>query len=484
MAPLAVWKRRVSPPKGSLVRSEPLNGSTYAGPGGTPNPAPRGVRRRQSPVLPVALGLLLGTIGSFLPAGTGHAHGMGARRGVEPDTQCRPTLVGVAHQDDDLLFIGHEVQRLVRARCFAGTVYLTAGDAGRPFTGDDSYILRREQGLRAAYARMAGVPNRWRRADLPVRGRGLVSFVLNGRPGVRLVFLRLPDGFPKGVGSPQYSQQSLLKLFRGQIATMRPVDGTRSYTEAELTSVLSEVLTLHNAERVLTLDYDSATFGVGPPHPADHSDHEMAGRIFRRAAFGSPARPTVTPYVGYGLPLLPPNLTARQQRDKKAAYYAYAVYAGCVTLPCSSRVILSRSFRLWMEREHRRVHRQPRPGEIMSAIGRTTARTAVERCLTRSVGQATEDTVTTADCDGSRDQRWTFDGGTIRAAGVNACLTAAPRFGLASCDGSDDQTWWRDADGRIGSGAQCLHQDDLAELDPHLSVQACGPYRPQVRWLW
>ncbi len=353
----------------------------------------------------MALGLLLGSIASFLPTGTAHAHDVGARRGVEPDTQCRPTMVGVAHQDDDLLFVGAEVQRLIRARCFAGTVYLTAGDAGRPFTGDDSYILRREQGLRSAYALMAGVPSHWRRADLTVRGRSLVSFVLNGRPGVRLVFLRLPDGFSRGVGSPQYSQQSLLKLFRGQIASMRPVDGTRSFTAANLTSVLSELLTLRNAERVLTLDYDSATFGVGPPHPADHSDHEMAGRIFRRAAFGSPARPTVTPYIGYGLPLLPPNLTARQQRDKKAAYYAYAAYAGCITLPCSSRFTLSRSFRLWMEREHRRLHRQPRPGETLSVIGRTPARTAVEHCLTRSVGQATDDTVKTQDCAGSRDQR-------------------------------------------------------------------------------
>ncbi|MFE6844689.1 ricin-type beta-trefoil lectin domain protein [Streptomyces sp. NPDC057686] len=432
----------------------------------------------------MALGLLLGTVGSLMPTGTGHAHGVGARRGVEPDTQCRPTLVGVAHQDDDLLFMGTEVQRLVRARCFAGTVYLTAGDAGRPFNGDDSYILRREQGLRSAYARMAGVPNHWRRADLTVRGRDLVSFVLNGRPDIRLVFLRLPDGFSKGAGSPQYAQQSLLKLFRGQIATMRPVDGTRSYTHAQLTSVLTSVLTLRNAERVLTQDYDSATFGVGPPHPADHSDHEMTGRIFRSAAFASPARPAVTPYVGYGLPLLPPNLTARQQSDKKAAYYAYAAHAGCVALPCSSRFTLSRSFRLWMEREHRRVHRQPRPGEIMSAIGRTAARTAVERCLARSVGQATDHTVTTEDCDGSHGQRWTFDGATVRAAGTHACLTAAPRLGLASCDGSDDQTWWRDADGRIGSGTRCLHQDDLAELAPRLSVQPCGPYRPQVRWLW
>lgn len=143
---------------------------------------------------------------------------------------------------------------------------------------------------------------------------------------------------------------------------MRPVDGTRPYTEAELTSVLSGVLTLRKAEHVLTLDYDSATFGVGPVDPADHSDHEITGRLFRRAAFLSPARPAVTPYVGYGLPLLPPNLTPRQQRDKKAVYKTYAAYAGCITLPCPPRITLSRSYRQWMEREHSRMHRRPTPG--------------------------------------------------------------------------------------------------------------------------
>ncbi|MFI8281373.1 PIG-L family deacetylase [Streptomyces sp. NPDC085929] len=433
----------------------------------------------------VALGLALGAaITSTLPVGIGHAHGVGSagvRRGVEPDTGCRPTLAGVAHQDDDLLFISPEVQRLIRARCFVGTVYLTAGDAGRPFAGGDSYVRRRERGLRAAYARMAGAANHWFRADLTVRGRDLVSYVLAGRPDVRLVFLRLPDGFPRGVGSPRYARQSLLKLFRGQSPAMRPVDGTRPYTEAELTSVLSGVLTLRKAEHVLTLDYDSATFGVGPVDPADHSDHEITGRLFRRAAFLSPARPAVTPYVGYGLPLLPPNLTPRQQRDKKAVYETYAAYAGCITLPCPPRITLSRSYRQWMEREHSRMHRRPTPGEVMSVIGRTAERVAVERCLTLGVGRPAG-AVTTEDCDGSPAQQWAFVDGAIKAAGSDGCLTAA--LGVASCNGSSGQTWWRDADGRIGSGERCLHQDDLAELAPRLTLQACFPYQPELRWLW
>ncbi|MFG2986434.1 ricin-type beta-trefoil lectin domain protein [Streptomyces sp. NPDC048258] len=430
---------------------------------------------------------MLAGIASFLQVDVAHSYSgqhTEFRRGVEPDTEeCPRTLVGVAHQDDDLLFINPEVQRLIRHRCSAGTVYLTAGDAGRSFLRD-SYVRRREEGLQASYAKMAGVPNRWRRSDLTVRSRRLVSSVLSDRPDVRLVFIRLPDGFPTGTGSTRYSEQSLLKLFRGQITTIKPVDGTQPYTKEELTSVISAVVSLRKAERVLTLDYDSATFGVGPPKPADHSDHEIAGRFFRKAAFRTPARPAVAPYVGYGLPLLPANLTPAQQHDKEAVYDAYLAYGGCFTLPCPARFTLSHTFRRWIEREHRRTHRQPRPGEIMSAIGHTNSTVTVERCLERDVRRPADGPVTTGDCDGRPAQRWTFASGTIRSAVSGACLTASPKVRVSPCNGSRAQTWWRDADGRVGSGDRCLHQDDLAMLNPRLALAPCSPYQPELRWHW
>ncbi|MFF1495331.1 ricin-type beta-trefoil lectin domain protein [Streptomyces sp. NPDC058304] len=424
---------------------------------------------------------------SLLQVGTALSHsGQHAkfRGGVEPDADdCRPTLVGVAHQDDDLLFINPEIQRLIRHRCSAGTVYLTAGDAGRSFF-DDSYIRRREEGLRAAYSKMAGVPNRWLRSDLMVRGRGVVSYVLNGRPDVRLVFVRLPDGFPTGTGSARYFRQSLLKLFRGHIGAISPVDGSVSYSREELVSVVSDVISLQKAERILTLDYDSATFGFGPPHPADHSDHEISGRIFRKAAFMNPSRPYVASYVGYGVSRLAVNLTRKQQAEKEAVYHAYAEHAGCFTVPCPSGIALSHGFHRWIEREHRRMHRQPRPGEIMSAIGRTNATVVVERCLTRDVRQSTGGSVTTADCDGGPAQRWMFTAGAIRSVASGGCLTASRRVDVSPCDGSRAQVWWRDADGRIGSGDRCLFQDDLAMSNPRLGLKRCTPYQPELRWQW
>lgn len=407
----------------------------------------------------------------------------GVHRGAEPDAPCRRTLVGVAHQDDDLLFVNPETARLVRAGCFAGTVYLTAGDAGRPYAGD-SYVGRRELGVRAAYARMAGLPDRWRRDDIAVRGRGIASFVLAGRPDVRLVFLRLPDGLPNGAGSVRHSRQSLLKLVRGQIAAIGPVDDAAPYTVEELTSVLSEVIALRRAERVLTLDYDSAGSGTGPPYPADHSDHEMAGRLVRKAAFRSPARPEVSAYVGYGVSNLPANLTASQRRDKLTLYQTYAALVGCSTAPCPAGGEPGPTYRSWLRREHHRPHRQPAPGEIMTAISRTDARTTVERCLAHGAGRGGTDAVTTADCDGTAAQRWSYRGGALRNATTGRCLTAAASLTLSTCDGRSDQRWWRDASGRIGTAHGCLHQDDLAALAPGLALRPCDPFQPEVMWRW
>ncbi|MCX4781714.1 PIG-L family deacetylase [Streptomyces sp. NBC_01264] len=465
--------------------SRPQGSGGSAGPGAIAASVRRAPGNRRRTAL-AALALVVGGIPPLPYTGAVQARGVqptAILRGAEPEGGCRRTLIGVAHQDDDLLFINPEIQRLVRARCFAGTVYLTAGDAGLSFTAD-SYVRRREQGLRAAYARMAGVPDRWMRVDLPVRGRTLVSYVLAGRPDVRLVFLRLPDGFPKGTGSPRHAQQSLLKLFRGLIPAMGPVDGSASFTGEELVSVLAGVIAERKAERVLTLDFDSATFGVGPPNPADHSDHEMAGRYFRRAAFRTTPRLDATPYVGYGLPLLPGNLTPEQRRDKLAVYDVYAGYAGCTAGPCPPRVTLSQTFRQWTEREHRRLHRGPRPGEILSAISRTGARAVVERCLARSGRRAAAGSVMTADCDDGPAQQWVFLDGAVRSAPTGACLTAGATVTVSPCDGSGRQIWWSDADGRIGSGTLCLHQDDLAALGPRLGMRACSPYRPEVRWRW
>ncbi|MFJ7998353.1 ricin-type beta-trefoil lectin domain protein [Streptomyces sp. NPDC096310] len=401
---------------------------------------------------------------------------------------CERVLVGVAHQDDDLLFVNPEIRRTLRAGCSVSTVYLTAGDAGHPFR-ESYYVRSREDGVRAAYAEMAGTADRWKRDDVVLGDRRLLSYTLAAGADVRLTFLRLPDGLPRGSGTTTNRHQSLLKLFRGEIRTIRPVDAERAYTEGELLTTLTELADREKARRVRTLDYDNHSFGHHDTRTVDHSDHSdhaVAGRYFRRAAYDAADRPPVTPYLGYSMSLLPANLTPGQKKTKEAVFETYYRHRGCVPRKCPAYLPYGAGYRNWVGKEYRRTHRAPRPGEIMSAIATTNSARTVELCLTAEGGAKGAAGVATRACDGARTQAWTFDAGAVRTAVGGRCLTApygnSSTPALSVCDGSPGQRWWRDAGGRIGSEEGCLTQDDMVILRPRLHLARCAPYRPEVRW--
>ncbi|MEU1371601.1 PIG-L family deacetylase [Streptomyces sp. NPDC005803] len=259
----------------------------------------------------------------------------------------------MAHEDDDLLFINPEILQKLGPRCAFSVIYLTAGDAGRAYAGDN-YVQRRENGVRVAYAEMAGVPDHWTQHDIHLGTRTITSFTLNGKIDVRLSFLRLPDGSPDGGGYPQHSHQSILKLSRGEIASIRPVDSSRAYTERQLVDTLTTLARQDEIKRMLTLDYDNVAFGHTYTPGADHSDHGVAGRYFRRAAFavqGSP-RIRVTGYLGYGMSRLPENLGTIRARQKNAIFESYRRGAKCDFAPCPSSPYMNRKYLEWVRREY------------------------------------------------------------------------------------------------------------------------------------
>lgn len=400
---------------------------------------------------------------------------------------CGRTMVGVAHEDDDLLFINPEIQQAVGPRCAFSTVYLTAGDAGHPYTGGD-YVQSREEGVRAAYAEMAGVPDRWTRSDLHVGGRTIASFTLNGKTGVRLSFLRLPDGNPDGSGNARYAYQSLLKLFRGEIRSIQPVDGTQSYTEQQLIDSLTVLAKRDEIKRIFTLDYDNATFGHTYTPGADHSDHGVAGRYFRRVAFGLPSsvQAEVRGYLGYDMSRLPENLDPNLGRQKDAIFQSYRRGAGCESRKCPAGHYMSGKYQEWVRREYSLKPRAAQPGEIVSAMGLATQAGRHERCLgsagsPRDPGAAVA--ASTFDCDGNITQSWRIHAGTLESKANRHCLTAASRrVTVSTCDGSPHQKWRLDKQGRIESGGRCLFQNDLAARNPRLVLRPCGPLRPELRW--
>ncbi|WP_406457856.1 PIG-L family deacetylase [Streptomyces sp. NBC_00876] len=426
----------------------------------------------------------------YHPAGASHAPAAALLDGPESRSSarvCERTMVGVAHEDDDLLFINPEIQQAVGPRCAFSTVYLTAGDAGRQYTGGD-YVQSREEGVRAAYAEMAGVPDRWTRSDLHVSGHTIASYRLKGKTSVRLSFLRLPDGTPDGSGTPTYSHQSLLRLFRGEIRTIQPVDSTRSYTEQQLIDTLSVLAEQDGIKRILTLDYDNAAFGHTYTQGADHSDHGVAGRYFRRVAFRLPGgvMTEVRGFLGYDMSRLPENLSPIRGRQKDAIFQSYRRGAGCESRSCPAGHYMSGKYQQWVRREYSLRPRTAQPGQIVSAMGLANQAGRHERCLS-SAGNSPAShkavDVNTSDCDGTSGQDWHIHAGTIESASGRLCLTAAARRATTSvCAHSPRQRWAMDKYGRIESGGRCLFQDDLAARDPRLVLRPCAPLRPELTW--
>lgn len=121
------------------------------------------------------------------------------------------TLNIVAHEDDDLLFLSPDLLNDIKSDRCVMTVFLTAGDANL----GSSYWKSREEGVKAAYAQMAGQSNSWRESSIQVNNRSVASFILRSDSTVTLVFMRLPDGNWDGSGFSNNGNASIKKLWQG-----------------------------------------------------------------------------------------------------------------------------------------------------------------------------------------------------------------------------------------------------------------------------
>ena len=226
-------------------------------------------------------------------------------------------LTIVAHEDDDLIFVNPDIVNDVRAGRCVRTLFVTAGEAGNPYP--DS--LYRENAPEAAYANMAGVADNWSNTtDDGVAGRAITTRTLVARTNISIQFLRLPDGFPSGSGSPTYSGQSLSKLWNGSISSITSVDGAETYTRAGLISTITAIMNDFRPVTVRTQDYVSAV------SDADHSDHFMTAAFARAADAGYTAAHTLMAYQGYPTASRPANVTGNDLTLKQAALRAASQY--------------------------------------------------------------------------------------------------------------------------------------------------------------
>lgn len=220
----------------------------------------------------------------------------------------------VSHTDDDLLFMNPDIDDAIdRGHCVR-TVYLTAGDAGR----EEAYVVEREAGIRAAYAVMAGVPDRWLHNDLAVAGFTIRTLSLEYAPRVSLSFLGLPDGI-EGAGSERYGHASLARLWSGELSYATSVDGRNRFGKQSLLEALGGILAHDHPQVVRTLD-PSDRYG------RDHNDHRSSARFATAAYEHSDRTAHHVSYRGYNISDLPPNLDEGAVHAKWEAFWAYVVH--------------------------------------------------------------------------------------------------------------------------------------------------------------
>ncbi|MCT9868568.1 chitobiase/beta-hexosaminidase C-terminal domain-containing protein [Paenarthrobacter aurescens] len=221
----------------------------------------------------------------------------------------------VAHTDDDLLFLSPDFMRDIQAKRCVQTVFATAGEAGEGAT----YWRSLESGIQASYAKMAGVSNSWTTSDAGVPGRPLTMRTLNGAPNVSVVYMRLPDGFPNGLGSAAYNSQSILKLWDGRLSSIRPVDNAATFTKTQFQNALNRLVANFQPTTFRTQDW-TGNFNS----PYDHSDHWATAKFAQLATRSYTGPHTSLAYDAYVIDEYAQNVTGAELTAKVDTFVRFA----------------------------------------------------------------------------------------------------------------------------------------------------------------
>lgn len=249
------------------------------------------------------------------------------------------TLNIVAHEDDDLLFLSPDLITDIRAKRCVTTVFVTAGDANL----GNSYWRSREDGVKAAYALMAGESNSWKEVSAGINKTATV-FTLRSNSSISLVFLRLPDGNWDGSGFSNNNNESIKKLWQGNISSIKTVDGAAAYSKQDLISALLSLMNKYNPDKIKTQNYVDGYSG------ADHSDHFTAAYAAFEAHKQYSKAHNFSGYLGYATSSRSANLSGGDLTLKKNAFYLYGNYDANV---CNSALACqSSSYGAWLERQY------------------------------------------------------------------------------------------------------------------------------------
>jgi LmbE family N-acetylglucosaminyl deacetylase len=224
----------------------------------------------------------------------------------------------VAHPDDDLLFMSPDLYGGVLGERPSVTVYLTAGEGTAGLDDHrDPYVYARDrvEGLRAAYAHLAGVRDDWRSTVITAGGLPVKVDSLVERPRVVLIYAGLPDG-----GDPRADggRDALTRLWAGR-GCVRVFDAadSRCVSRENVVAMLRAIYARYQVNVIRTLDPDP------PPRCrlCDHPDHVASARFAAAAATGRRVR--LVAYRGYPMTTWAPNVPPRMRELKREIFGVY-----------------------------------------------------------------------------------------------------------------------------------------------------------------
>ncbi|WP_371678797.1 PIG-L family deacetylase [Streptomyces sp. NBC_01276] len=251
----------------------------------------------------------------------------------------------VAHPDDDLYFMNPDLRYSIAAGHPVTSVYLTSGEADGINAGaakeastppnKPAYAEARQNGIRAAYAKMAtgDRSSPWKRNVVATKGGGHAEVdVLEAKPEVSLVWLQMREAGNVYGDAPD----SLHGLWDGRVARLEsmlasgtPVKQRFTYTKEQVVRTIEGVLETY---RPTTIRMQDPTPGRFPDTKryTDHQDHFYGARFVQMAAENYARevkdRPhfAVQNYVGYFNSSLPLALDPGEAKEKLDILDTYA----------------------------------------------------------------------------------------------------------------------------------------------------------------
>lgn len=109
--------------------------------------------------------------------------------------------------------------------------------------------------------------------------KSVADFTFNSVPNVHILYLRLPGGEHTGEGYKAHTEQSLKKLYTGEITVMTSADGGTTYTLDQIKEIIAVILHERQMNDVRVLNYKAMLPKNKVFESFDHTDHTITANI-------------------------------------------------------------------------------------------------------------------------------------------------------------------------------------------------------------